>query len=343
MSKQELTSLLQRYFSGQISPAEKQALAQRIADGADEDLLKASVQDIWDNYQPDGQLPATNSEEYFNRILQQIKPAAVQSAPPVHRIHFLRRSWTRMAAAAVLAAAVIGGLVYLLPKTTDPAPATEIAATTAKPPVRVRNLVLPDGSRVSLQPNSQLDYPAAFTGPTREVTLTGEAFFDVASDKEKAFIIKAGKTTTTVLGTSFNIKAWPADQEVVVTVTKGKVQVADQSRVLGVITPDQQLSVNTQNGQARQAAVNAASEVSWKEAEYTLDDISLDDAITEIQARYGTVITADNNETAAQCRITTTFKQGASLEYVLNVICRFYKASWTREGNVIVIRNIQCN
>src|ERR1044071_7741033 len=105
MSKQELHSLLQQYLSKDISPAQKQELAAIIANATNEEQLRASLEEIWDNYQPQEALPGHISELYYNRILQQIKtnatPEATKAIRPVHRVHFLQRSWVRIAAAAV--------------------------------------------------------------------------------------------------------------------------------------------------------------------------------------------------------------------------------------------------
>lgn len=338
MSKQELTSLLQQYLSKDISAAQKQALATLIANATDEEQIRSSLEEIWNEYQPADALPAQDSEAYYNRILQQIKH---QPAAPVHRVHFLRRSWVRIAAAAVVIIAV-GVISYrLLP--TKPAGQQQAKANTPAVEKNINQyLTLADGSKVLLHAGSKLLYPPAFNGSSREVTLTGEAFFDVAHNDAKPFVIHSGNIKTTVLGTAFNIKAWPAEPEVTVTVTRGKVKVENESGVLGIITPDQQLSVNTQNNQLKQAAVNAESELSWKNREYTMDNVTLDEAITELEFRYDIIIETGANEKPGNCRFTASFKQDESLDYVLNVVCRFYQASWKKVDDRIVITNINC-
>src|SRR5690606_2859673 len=89
-----------------------------------------------------------------------------------------------------------------------------------------RLLHLPDGSTVIVGVGSKLNYPSSFDSlRTREVYLEGQAYFDIRHNPQKPFIIHTGKVATTVLGTSFNIKAWPEDQDITVTVTRGKVRV----------------------------------------------------------------------------------------------------------------------
>jgi ferric-dicitrate binding protein FerR (iron transport regulator) len=81
---------------------------------------------------------------------------------------------------------------------------------------------LPDGSKVVLNANSKLEYPPGFSNNTREVYLDGEAYFDIAHDPGKPFIVHTGSISTRVLGTAFNINAYRSQQFVEVTVTRVK-------------------------------------------------------------------------------------------------------------------------
>jgi len=345
MSKQELTVLLQQYLSKDLSPEKKQELATLIAHATDEEQIRASLEEIWITYQPQAALSGQDSDLYYKQILRKIKEQpgdhSAKTIPAVHRVHFLKRSWVRIAAAAVVVITAGVMLFNRQPSSTRatvgklPATAGPMASNSN------RNLTLPDGSKVLLHGNSTLTY-AAFTGDTREVTLTGEAYFDVAHNAAKPFIIHSGHIKTTVLGTAFNIKAWPTEKEITVTVTRGKVKVENESGILGIITPDQQISFNTQNKQLKQETVNAEAELLWKNQEYTMDNVTIDEVITELQVRYGTIIEMAANENPGKCRITASFKQDESIDYVLNVICKLYNASWKKEAGKIVISNIKC-
>lgn len=111
-----------------------------------------------------------------------------------------------------------GALTWFVVTFKTPAP----TVAEQKPPVNkagdqltgfIRHLTLPDGTTVVLQANSRLRYPEKFTGNTREITLSGEAYFDVAHDAQKPFIIHTGKIRTTVLGTAFKISAMPGGKK----------------------------------------------------------------------------------------------------------------------------------
>jgi len=95
---------------------------------------------------------------------------------------------------------------------------------------KVVNLVhLPDGTLVSLNTNTRISYPKKFEGNIREVSIEGEAFFDVKPNKNKPFVIHAGKAQIKVLGTSFCVNAYPEAKEVEVIVQTGKVQVMNKA------------------------------------------------------------------------------------------------------------------
>src|SRR5688572_8298430 len=104
-------------------------------------------------------------------------------------------------------------------------------------------LRLPDGSTVLLNEGSKLEYPITFSGDTREVFLQGEGYFDIQHNPSKPFVVKTANVTTTVLGTAFNVKAFPSEKHITVTVTRGKVKVSKDEKVLGVITHDQQITI----------------------------------------------------------------------------------------------------
>ncbi len=94
----------------------------------------------------------------------------------------------------------------------------------------VNEYVLPDGSKVALNSNSQLLFPKHFKKNVREVTIQGEGFFDVKHDPERPFIIHAGNAQVKVLGTSFNVCAYPNTETVEVVVKTGRVQVTNENQ-----------------------------------------------------------------------------------------------------------------
>ncbi|MBC9912393.1 FecR family protein [Chitinophaga varians] len=108
------------------------------------------------------------------------------------------------------------------------------------------SLVLPDGSRVWLNAASSLQYPTAFTGPTRQVTLNGEAYFEINPNAAQPFFVNTGETAVAVLGTSFNIMAYNNENSIRTTLLQGAVKVSRQS-AQHLLKPGQQSLIN-ENG-----------------------------------------------------------------------------------------------
>jgi len=150
-----------------------------------------------------------------------------------------------------LAAALLIGICFygfyrvnpFLSKTTVP---TNLEAT--KTPSRTKSKIyLSDGTIITLNSETTLKYPATFDGPTRDVYLNGEAFFDVAKDHAHPFIVHAGKMSVRVLGTAFNIKSYANDTHSETTLIRGAIEVtlADRPADRIILKPTEKLILNT--------------------------------------------------------------------------------------------------
>jgi ferric-dicitrate binding protein FerR (iron transport regulator) len=122
-----------------------------------------------------------------------------------------------------------GGMVLYHQKNSGSQPAEIMYNTIATPRGRQYQLVLEDGSKVWLNATSSIRFPTAFTGKERRVVITGEAYFEVAKNPAKKFIVEAGGITTEVLGTHFNINSYADENETRVTLLEGAVKVATAS------------------------------------------------------------------------------------------------------------------
>jgi ferric-dicitrate binding protein FerR (iron transport regulator) len=207
-----------------------------------------------------------------------------------------------------------------------------------------QQITLADGSKILVNERSELRYPKEFNGNTREVYLSGEAYFDVQHDVSRPFIIHTGKVVTTVLGTAFNIKADRAGNTVVVTVTNGKVSVADGSRLLDIITPNEQISFNLSNDRWSKQAVDAQQAVAWQEDEdLHFEDITLAEAAKKLEQRFHVKIDFSNSR-IANCRFTGTALAAEGLDKILKVVCAFNNASYrTKADGSILIDGPGCN
>ena len=144
----------------------------------------------------------------------------------------------------------------------------------------IRLVNLPDGTRVWLNENSQIEYPADFSNHERNVTLKGEAFFEVKRDPSRPFVITSGAIKTTVLGTSFNIKAYNEKQPEV-NVRTGKVKVEGERNTVLLVRGDK--AVCTPASSTIKKEKTAILEPEWKKALLYVDGLTLEQVLNTLK------------------------------------------------------------
>jgi len=135
---------------------------------------------------------------------------------------------------------------------------------------QVSKVTLEDGTKVWLNAGTKLSYPKHFASDSRKVTLIGEAYFEVLHLAKKPFIIQSGAVKTVVLGTSFNISAYPDDQKVEVTVLTGKVAVITPEKSTSktntvFLTPNQKITYKAAGLKTAPVKVLAKESIRWKQ------------------------------------------------------------------------------
>ncbi len=202
-------------------------------------------------------------------------------------------------------------------------------------------LYLPDGSSVLMNEGSELSYtPGSFESGPREVTLKGEAYFNITHHPENAFRVRAGSVVTRVLGTAFNVNM--KEKEVTVTVTRGLVEVSDKGKVYAKVRPDEQITVNTETHNYNTVSVSAEEEIAWKNAYLVFDNIDLKEAARLIRSHYGVELHFTDTS-LMQCHITASFLNEEALDTVLKVITAMNGASYKVEGDSVWIEGGSCS
>jgi ferric-dicitrate binding protein FerR (iron transport regulator) len=148
---------------------------------------------------------------------------------------------------------------------------------------RAVSLTLGDGTRVWLNAESTLRYPVAFSGKERKVEITGEAYFEVAKDAQKRFLVRANDVTTEVLGTRFNINAYTEEGRTVITLLEGAVRVRNRGKSV-VIRPTQQVIVTNDLQVLDHADLEAS--VAWKNGEFIMKSANIGTVMRQISKWY---------------------------------------------------------
>lgn len=144
------------------------------------------------------------------------------------------------------------------------------------PKGRTYELILSDGTHVWLNADSKISFPKKFSGNERLITLEGEAFFDVAKDKGRPFIVKTLRQEVEVLGTKFNIKAYEEDFSTTTTLLEGSVKINTEKESV-YLTPNEQSIVK--NGQLTRRHVLTDQYVGWRANKFVFYETELRDAI----------------------------------------------------------------
>lgn len=143
---------------------------------------------------------------------------------------------------------------------------------------------LPDGTKVWLNAASSLKFPTLFSGNTRVVELSGEAYFEVAKDKTKPFKVISDKQTVEVLGTHFNINGYSDELNTKTTLLEGSVKVTDHSKQTLILKPGDQSTLNSKNFERQSVDVDEA--VAWKNGQFIFTNESLDVIMRKIARWY---------------------------------------------------------
>jgi len=207
---------------------------------------------------------------------------------------------------------------------------------------QVASIVLEDGTKVWMNAASTLQYPASFSGNTRDVQLEGEAYFEVAPDVKKAFIIHTDKISTQVVGTSFNISAYGESAQINVAVLTGSVKVMqeDGRQPAEYVTPHQQLVYSKREQRfSISKKFNAGSAAAWKDGKLAFTETPLAEVLQQLQRRYNARISADT--AIQQCLISADFSN-ESLEDVLAVLAEIINGRSVKQQDEYVLKGKGC-
>jgi transmembrane sensor len=329
MSRHQIAALLDRYLKGETTNEENELVERWLEENS-------NANPLWHD------LDRSAKDQWLSSVFSEIKNTIHETEAKVVSLPQRKRGLWR-SIAAVAAVLLISFTLYLeWPSLQSRLHPVELTALQV-PANQKKEITLADGSRVWLNAGSELKYPKTFNGKTREIYLSGEAYFDVRHDASKPFIIHTGNVLTTVLGTAFNIKEDKNKHTIQVTVTRGKVSVASGNKLLGVIIPNQQISFNTLKAEVVQATVNANAVIAWQQSDLHFEDVSFGDAIAQLQQHFNVKISFSNAK-LKDCRFTGTSLNGEELDKILKVMCAFNNAIYQiKPDGSIVIDGPGCN
>lgn len=274
----------------------------------------------------------------FQKELMEIRSRIELSKPPeIKSERVYSFSWYKVAAAAIL---LIAASAALWTYKAEFLHERDVSVHSVQS-LGAQKVLLPDGSIVWLKGNSSLTYPSVFSGQTRHVSLAGEALFEVAKDASHPFMIDCGDITTTVLGTSFNIRSDSEHTEIVVLTGKVSVQLKTETKT--VILPNEKMVYNhVQQSIAKSAvaAVESAAITEGTEYSMSFEDTPMKEVVKRIEGKFGIVV-AMADPRLGECMITANLTD-QSLDVTLEMISKSLRTTYTIDQDHVLLTGPGC-
>lgn len=319
--------VLVKYLLGEADSEEQMAVEQWIAADAANQKHYRDMKLIWEESKKLEGQTTVSTDAAWERLMQRVEhdEKSDTATQPSRTIQFSPTRWMR-AAALLLVMVGSGWLIYLL----SGAGNEQMLAQSFD---KVLITTLPDGSVVTLNKNSELSYPAHFDGGKRNVTLKGEAFFSITANKAKPFVIDAGNSSVTVVGTTFNVKSKNDVTEVIVE--SGMVEVAKKERSVR-LAPGQKVVVSANTSTPVPENVTDELYNYYRTNEFVCNATPLGKVVNTLNEAYNANIVLQNSKIAS-LPLSVTF-HNEPIEVIVDIIAKTLNLSVEKQGNQIILK-----
>ncbi|MEX0720991.1 MAG: FecR domain-containing protein [Balneolaceae bacterium] len=332
MNKKIDLHLIHKYLSEECSLPERKKVDDWLkADPRNFEYFK-EIKKIWEV--PPAKVDSANAWLEVSRSAG-VKPEKRMTR---HRSIFAGRTkdysmYLRVAAAILITVAVSFFLFDTFNKTADTSLASNMREVSTDIG-QTKTLQFSDGTEVSLNAVSSLRYPEQFDSRLVEVFLEGEAYFQVAKNRNRKFIVHAGEVSVQVLGTGFNVMAWPEEDSIEVAVKNGNVSVNSGSEAEKVILHKGQKSY-VKRGQAPSSPQQMHDEnfILWMEGLLIFDETPLQDVIRNLERRYDVDFEV-KDLSILSTTLTGEFSE-ESLDEMLEILALSMGIDYKKSGNIV--------
>ena len=293
----DIEFLLTKYFEGSTTPSENERIEAWLH--ADEEHLRIARQ-------LDMLYLATDTQYISGKINTEKALDKVKSKTKARHLSWW--GWTQRIAAILSVPLLIGVLAMYMERQNAPAAQMMEIKTNAG---MTTSVILPDSTVVHLNSESSLRYPTFFADDIRKVELNGEAYFDVARNPEKRFVVSTPHhSQVEVYGTSFNVEAYAGDSPISTTLIRGSVGFVYKNNKgklqKSMLSPRQKLVYSPQTGDIKRYATSGESEISWKDGKLIFNDTPLEEVLHMLSKRFNVDFVL-SNKNLLDCSFTGTF------------------------------------
>lgn len=329
MTDEEIKILITNHLSGQSTPEESRQLLMLVSQDKKVEKLYKELQLVW----------TVSSANYFKKKEEE-ELRSLHSRMTIRKSNLIKRRYVWITAVAASLLLLLGGNIYLwfsknsmLQELADSSTPYIISAPTAS-----RTMVtLPDGTHVTLNAGSRLSYLRNFGSNDRCIELIGEAIFDVAKDVAKPFLVNAGEMTVRVLGTKFDIVAYPEEDDITVSLFRGKVKLDTRQGTTLTLLPNEQAHFNRKTGVLNKRTFANENIPQWAEGDLKFNQMPFNQIARMLERRFNVSIQITDNQLANE-RFTGSFSQKEGINEILNDINMEGLYQWTIKDGVVTIR-----
>lgn len=330
LTETESDALLARYLAGETSADENQRVLNWCAIDSRNSRYVDGLRQLW-NEAPSALSPQTfDADSAWKRMQTRMhipgSSEQEESSTPINRFRIYR-----VAAAAVILIGISALIWRMVGKTETDQTLATISITAKNAP---QQDTLPDGSFVHLNKGTRIDFPQKFTSVTREVTLSGEAYFQVQHNKQKPFVIHAGALDVRVLGTVFNVKAYPGRDYVTVSVESGRVRCKAENDSLE-LTAGEEGTYNLKTRKIERKVMDTPNSFAFRNKKFVFHNTPLNQVLAEINDAYHTNIILRNEE-MRNSLVNAQFSDD-NIDVILSILQESHKISYEKKGNTIII------
>jgi transmembrane sensor len=322
-----MDDLLVKQLTGEATTEERALVQQWLAEDPSNQHYYEHFKLIWEESAHLTTTLSVDENAAWQRFQHRVENNPAKKGRP-GRVFFMNSPLMRIAAMLVLVTG-IGWLAWsLLGKNAADIPVARIQSLE-----ETKKDTLPDGSFVTLNKRSEIAYPTRFTGKERVVNMKGEAFFNVAHDTSKPFIIHANDITVQVVGTSFNVRSQADSTEIIVET--GIVRVSGKNQTI-VLKAGEKVTIG--GGKSTMEKEESTDQLYnyYRSRKFNCDGTPLWRLVEILNEAYDTHIEIGREE-LRDLPLTTTFNN-EPLDSILNVINRTQGITWQRENGRIILR-----
>lgn len=318
MKEQEIIQLITRVLANEASAEEQQQLEDWRKQQPGNELQYKELSHIWNNALP-ADIDTDKAWQHFSQQLDKQSKRFKLTMP------------VKVAAAVILISAVglfagklMNGTSYQTVHTASD---------------QVKEVSLPDGSTAWLNQGSTLTYEKSFKGDVREITLEGEAFFEVVKNPAKPFVITSDQSVTRVLGTSFNLNTGKGD-EALLTVVTGRVSFMATTTKEEVIVTANESAVIGKDGHALKGEKFDVNTIAWKTDTLTFKDATLEDIFKSLEHYFNVKIEVDHKQ-IYDCHYTAVWAK-PTIKNVMEDLRKTFSLNYVQKGRKIFITGKGC-